>query len=182
LYKGEIMKALLLVLAIQVLTSAAQAVQIPGWDRPLAESGKIHFLKQKGAFEEVESLSIQLTKNDSDGTENVLLVIDNEVYDLKIQTKENVGCGSVMIKADDVQLGFSKNIQLSLADHSQRNCKDLKRFQWEVNVEWIDKESKQVLGELTFGTQPQAIYTIQSIKANSVEDKDQDLTVIRITK
>ena len=79
------MKALILSIAIQMITFSALAVYIPGWDRPLVQSSEVEIFSADGEFADVQNLSVMFTRNDSTGKEKLFVAIDEELYEELIQ-------------------------------------------------------------------------------------------------
>ncbi len=181
------MKALLLILTVQFLTLSAFAVQIPGWDRPLAQATQVTILKATGELAQVQDITLLLTNNVDSGIQKIILNLDNESYDLTVQQTTLSGCHSQVSHASDLALGFENTLEVEMSDHATRVCKDLKRYQWELSVTLINVETQKTIGTLKLGANPQAIYTIQNIDTDDASltikepSEDKKLGLYQIT-
>ena len=183
------MKALLLTITLQIVALSANAVHIPSWDRPIAQSQNVEIIEATGAFADIDEAALTLTRNDGDGNQKLLVTLNKEVLTFEINNRSFDGCNSSKYSSQTLIGYFAEVIKLTFIDHSTRYCKDVRPHQWELSFELLDRQTQKVVGTLKLAANPVSVFTIQSQApqyemelASTDKAEDKDLTVIRITK
>lgn len=169
----------LFALIIALAASAAQAVHIPGWERPVYRANLVELDDQNGNV--IEShLKKSLTMHKQQGAASATSLTfreEEQVYCItapcppithttvyRIVGKPEVdGCGTTHYTAyetspadlmdDRPQVNPPR--RLLLADHTTRKCKDLRRYRWELQIDGHREDAR------FFGGNPSALLTIQ---------------------
>lgn len=175
---GVVMKSIfakLSVAAVMVSALSSHAAILPGFERPVLKADLVELDNQ--GREENKFLDKSLTMNIRDGRKiATTFTFEEEVQvqcvttpcypikDFKVFKVTGYridGCGSAHYRAREVRRSNVPDLAgsvLTVVDHSNRKCKDLRRFEWDVNV-------KTRLGHRVFnrefGGHPRPVYTIQ---------------------
>jgi hypothetical protein len=170
----------------------AQAVVIPGWDRPIKTAERVETINSSGELMTVEATDLTFTTNDSDKSQKLFVVLDGVEFIFEIVSKQTGACNSMESSALAVESHGNEYMVATFFDHSSRICNDLRTFDYEMIIELRDTETHQVLGQLDLGIQLNSVFTIQSQPSLEKEGsvrvmpdvklQDLDLTVIRITR
>ncbi|MCB0355361.1 MAG: hypothetical protein KDD40_00045 [Bdellovibrionales bacterium] len=172
------MKALFLTVCLQIITFSANAVYMPSWDRPIAQSDEIEIVHASGVFSNIQDLLITLVSNDEDQQMKLELIIDNEPLMFELQSQGKDGCNSEVFLATQIIKDTGDQVSLNFVDHSARICEDIRPHLWEISLALIDGETHLSKGQLQVGTNPITIYTIQAqLPVQPVADKIATSTV-----
>jgi len=179
-------KNLISTLALTLVSTQAHAVYAPNWERPVLEAD-MKLIQTHLGFEKVSDVKLTLTRRDIGilvpnskytGIQITYLNADNmgqsrrASYTLKITQAEKDGCGSTTYyaqlnrdhSANPKEIGARYNI--SLTDHSERICKDLRLFRWEAQVRQGYGWCGTMDSTMELGGNPESVITIQTLESS----------------
>lgn len=166
---------MILSVALLLVGTQAQAKYDPTWERPILTASDM--VETDRFMNEVRSdlSDVTVTLHQRDGQSEPTLIsltasqpvfcvtapcppiqhkVEYQVWDVR-----DAGCGSRKYLGQAVSPGFGGGAQVRyvrIVDHSERRCKDLKPFTWEVTTQ-------NPMGQRRyFGGEPEPVVTIQS--------------------
>jgi hypothetical protein len=151
------------------LYTAALAVELPGWERPL-ESASMRIVQAQGQLAEAKLARLTLTRQDGQvSPTGFTLEMDGRTYALRVAEMRGAGCGSVSYRAvagasegiDDAVHVESRLIELTVIDHAGRFCADFAPSRWEARLELQDVLEGSAVGSLELEGHPEPVFTIQ---------------------
>lgn len=158
-----------MILAGSVFSVRAQAVEVPGWDRPQAEA-TMKVTQAKGTLSQIDSVDLQLNQRSVEAKINKTHKLVFHIVEVT-----EAGCGSKKVLArvsqpsvgsgPTVAGGVVKHFVLQLIDHRTRVCEDYRPYMWEAKITQIRKsavfQAGVPVGSVVLEGDPQPIYTIQ---------------------
>lgn len=138
--KKAIFFAVTVALVIYAYNQKAQAIFIPGYERPILRS-EMKMLESSDAMSKIDRIELVMTKKDmSKEPSGLVLRIEEMNLVHKITEISEDECGSMVYSAEmRVQFENLKVSQVYLIDHEKRKCDDYQPHRWvlEMLVEGI---------------------------------------------
>lgn len=172
------MKSLIFLMAFFVC-SAAQAVILNSWERPILNSTQDEIRTKSGIFAEVTKVSVSLTKRDQSPIETgILLVVNDELYEnFQVMSKSHDLCGNTIFGGYGTMVdGVEKFI--FIVDHATNHCPSQQYLhRWDVRVVFRHLGPPvKVLGVLELDADPRAIMTPLRSGKNNIKRELHDLS------
>lgn len=142
-----------------LLSNAAQAVYVPGWERPIA-SAQMNIVNQIDLLTEHQVANVAMHQSDGDRSISFRVSLDQSSSSfLVVEAPRKDECGVVHYKARSVD---NHSIYFMLSDHSESSCVSTAGGTWLATLFVVEEGGVTKQANLVGEAQP--VFTIQSIQ------------------